>query len=129
MTFDGRCYACEKVDNRLPVLTEEAVQCKQVNFGKEPERVFRNAVTCLTTLGLLDWLLKGTNSEAESSKNVKRKVITNRIGALMKPWMVVRYKNPELIELEGAELTASRTKARKVGWLMMDIRGTRGLRV
>lgn len=36
---------------------------------KEPERVFRNAVTCLTTLGLLDWLLKGTNSEAESSKN------------------------------------------------------------
>lgn len=47
----------------------------------------------------------------------------------MKPWMVVRYKNPELIELEGAELTASRTKARKGGWLMMDIRGTHGLRV
>lgn len=35
---------------------------------KEAEIEFRNAVTCLTRLGLLDWLLKGTNSEAESSK-------------------------------------------------------------
>lgn len=47
----------------------------------------------------------------------------------MKPWIVVRYKNPELMELEGAELTARGTKARKGGWLMMDIRGTHGLRV
>lgn len=47
----------------------------------------------------------------------------------MKPWMVVRYKNPELKELEGAELTASGTKTRKGGWLMMDIRGTHGLRI
>lgn len=33
----------------------------------------------------------------------------------MKPWMVVRYKNPEFRELEGAELTASGTKAKNRG--------------